>query len=61
MQDQLRIAGLLPTTEPYTAMGYDHVGGGGEQTSPAVLATTGNNAIVDWVLLELRSAGDRHP
>jgi uncharacterized delta-60 repeat protein len=58
MQDQLRIAGLLPTTEPYTAMGYDHVGGGGEQTSPAVLATTGNNAIVDWVLLELRSAGD---
>ncbi|MBL0043319.1 MAG: hypothetical protein IPP33_02530 [Flavobacteriales bacterium] len=36
-------------------MGYAHAGGGGsEQTTAGVLAVTGPNAIVDWVLLELR-------
>jgi|GEM_PF-266349 len=56
MNDGLRSAGLLPLIEPYTALGYGHVGGGGESVSPAVLAVTGDNAIVDWVLVELRSA-----
>lgn len=54
MSDALRSAGLLPVNEPYTALGYAHMGGGGESVSPAVLAVTGNNAIVDWVVLELR-------
>lgn len=45
MRDDLRAAGLVPTTNPY---------GGPESLAPAVLATTGNNAIVDWVRLELR-------
>ncbi len=56
MHDALRSNALLPAQEPYTALGYDHVGGGGETVLPAVLAATGPNAIVDWVVVELRSA-----
>jgi hypothetical protein len=57
MSDALRTAGIVPTSEPYTALGYAQVGGGGAETiTPAVLATTGNNAIVDWVVVELRNA-----
>ena len=56
MNDQLRTALLIPLTEPYTGLGFTHVnGGGGEQTSSGVLAVTGNNAIVDWVMVEVRS------
>ncbi|MBP6311206.1 MAG: hypothetical protein KA408_02985 [Flavobacteriales bacterium] len=56
MNDNLRSASLIPLTEPYTALGFTHVnGGGGEQTSSGVLAVTGNNAIVDWVMVEVRS------
>lgn len=58
MHDSLRVAGLLPLTEPYTAAGYVHVAGGGESTTSAVLSATGPNAIVDWVVLELRDATD---
>ena len=59
MQDSLRQQGLLPLQEPYTAAGYVHVGGGGGETTTApVLAATGSNAIVDWVVLELRDAAD---
>lgn len=56
MTDELRAGGLVPLTEPYTASGYPHVGGGGETTSAPVLAVTGPNAVVDWVVVELRSA-----
>lgn len=56
MNDGPRATGVLPLTEPYAALGYGHVGGGGEATTNAVLSTTGSNAIVDWVLLELRTA-----
>ncbi len=57
MSDALRSAGLVPDSEPYTALGYSQVGGGGGETiAPVVLATTGNNAIVDWVVVELRDA-----
>jgi len=56
MSDALRTAGLLPTTEPYTGLGFAHVGGGGGETVQAsVWNVTGNQAIVDWVMLELRS------
>lgn len=54
MNDALRSGAMLPGTEPYTAMGYSFVGGGGETVLPAVLAVNGNNAIVDWVIVELR-------
>lgn len=58
MNDNLRSGGLLPLAEPYSAMGFSNVaGGGGETTTAGVLATTGNDAIVDWVRIELRSSG----
>ncbi|MBL7937857.1 MAG: trypsin-like peptidase domain-containing protein [Flavobacteriales bacterium] len=53
MTDSLRKAGLIPAQEPYNGLGFGNAGG--ETVSTAVLNTTGNNAIVDWVLLELRS------
>lgn len=56
MNTTLRDLGLIPTVEPYTGLGYTHVGGGGETTTAGVLAVTGVNAIVDWVVLELRDA-----
>lgn len=58
MNDQLRVAGLIPLTEPYTALGLSQAaGGGGETTTPAVLNVTGSNAVVDWVRVELRASG----
>ncbi|MBK9338120.1 MAG: HYR domain-containing protein [Lewinellaceae bacterium] len=58
MNDHLRVNGLIPLQEPYTGLtNFTHTGGGGgEQTTPAVLAVSGPDAIVDWVFLELRSA-----
>ncbi len=55
MGDNLRSLGLLPTTEPYTGLGYSYVGTTGGTTTAPVLAVTGNNAIVDWVAVELRN------
>jgi subtilisin-like proprotein convertase family protein len=54
MRDDLNASSLVPTTEPYTGMGYTHVGGGNETVAQSVLNTTGPDAIVDWVILELR-------
>ncbi|WP_299885924.1 glycosyl hydrolase family 18 protein [uncultured Lacinutrix sp.] len=50
MRDDLRVAGIIPTTSPYAS-------------SPAtcnasVFNITGANAIVDWVEVELRSSGN---
>ncbi len=40
-------------------MGHGNAGGGGGETTTAgVLATTGTNAIVDWVRVELRLSSD---
>ncbi|QMW01778.1 hypothetical protein H3H32_28100 [Spirosoma foliorum] len=61
MRDDLRTKNLLPLIEPYSTpvlvgSGFTHVGGGGnEATTASVLSTTGNNAIVDWVFVELRN------
>lgn len=56
MRDDLRAAGLVPLTEPYTALGFTQTGGGGgETTTTARLSQTGKNAVVDWVLVELRN------
>lgn len=57
MRDDLRAANLLPLTEPYTALGYLYTGSlTALSTTQDVLNTTGVNAIVDWVVVELRSA-----
>ncbi len=58
MSDNLRTLPSFPLTEPYTGLGYTHIGSGFETVSPSVLGVTGNNAVVDWVFLELRAAGD---
>lgn len=58
MNDGLRSNGLVPLTEPYTAMGYTFVNGGGETTTATALSVTGNNAIIDWVVVELRDKND---
>ncbi len=54
MNDGLRTASLLPVNEPYAGLGFVHVGGGGEHLHAPLLSTSGANAIVDWVVLELR-------
>lgn len=58
MHDSLRTKGLLPLLEPYTALGFAQQAGGGESTISQVLGINGADAVVDWVLLELRSATD---
>ncbi len=56
MNDPLRTGGLIPAMEPYTALGFTQTaGGGGETLAPNVLTVGGNDAIVDWVRVELRS------
>ena len=56
MNDDLRAASLIPSAEPYTSLsGFTHAGSGGGETAPAsVFTPTGNDAIVDWVFVELR-------
>lgn len=59
MEDHLREAGKIPLTEPFTTLGFRHLnGGGGEVLNSNVLKTTGNDAIVDWVFVELRDKND---
>jgi hypothetical protein len=57
MNDALRSASLLPNTQPFTALGYTFTGapGAGGTVAASVFTTTGNNAIVDWVIVELRN------
>jgi len=58
MSDVLRSGSMLPSTQPYTAMGYSFTGfpGAGTTLGAGVLTVTGGNAIVDWVIVELRTA-----
>ena len=58
MNDSLRTLADFPLAEPYSALGFaSAAGSGAETTSAGVLAVTGNDAIVDWVRIELRAAG----
>ncbi|MEM9823301.1 MAG: HYR domain-containing protein, partial [Bacteroidota bacterium] len=50
MNDDLRILDLIPSTEPYS--------NNGETVDASVLAIEGGDAIVDWVVIELRSELD---
>lgn len=57
MHDSLRTKHLLPLDEPYAELGYVHIGDGGtEHTAEEIFGVTGPDAIVDWVVLELREA-----
>ena len=49
MRDDLRVGGLIPTTSNYAD---------GLTCNASVFTPTGANAIVDWVFVELRDAGD---
>ena len=57
MRDDLREQGLLPMTEPYSALGYV-IDNTGAAIDADVLAITGQNAVVDWVIVELRDQDD---
>lgn len=59
MDDYVKTLGNFPTSDPYSIAplntGFAHVSNPTvATTTPLVLGTTGNNAIVDWVFLELR-------
>ena len=61
MKDDLRAGNYLPTFEPYSSLNYEYVNAfvGETMIDPvSLLAITGNNAVVDWVFLELRDAND---
>jgi uncharacterized repeat protein (TIGR03803 family) len=58
MNSTLRSQPAFPLTEPFTAAGFTIVGGGGETINASVLATSGDNAVVDWILIELRDAAN---
>ena len=49
MNDNLRTLGLIPTTSPYPDAAT---------ANASVFAITGNNAIVDWVWVEVRASND---
>ena len=63
MRDDLRTMGLIPLNQPYSASlspRFAHVGGGGESTSALLLSQNAftQDAIVDWVFIEIRAAAD---
>jgi hypothetical protein len=61
MTDALRANGLLPTLEPFTGLGFTQKGfGGGETVAPGVFSVGGPDAIVDWVLVEVRDGEDHN-
>lgn len=59
MNDALRTANYIPLTEPYTDKGMLTQGGGQTVAAP-VFDETNHDAIVDWVLVELRDQNDSH-
>ncbi len=60
MRDDLRTAGLIPLTEPYSALGFAMVGGQGTMVAADLLADQASwtSNVVDWVLIDFRSAID---
>lgn len=54
MRSDLSRNGLLPSTEPYSDLGYVHPSCGGESFEPWIADTSVVDPIVDWVRVELR-------
>lgn len=60
MNDNLRAVGAIPTSQPFINLGFNLVNIGSDTTTTqTVLDVTGNNAIVDWVLVELRDKSNK--
>lgn len=55
MSDGLRANGLVPAHEPYTALGYKFTSGEQAVAEESVFDAVGKNAIIDWVIVELRN------
>ncbi len=55
MRDNLRTRGVIPPAEPYTALGFTGITPAQVAMDPQLWNRTGANAVVDWVLVELRS------
>lgn len=55
MSGQLQVKSLLPVVQPYSVEPFSYAGN--EQLSADVLAASGQDAVVDWMLLELRNIG----
>jgi hypothetical protein len=53
MRDNLRTLNLIPASQPYNVTPFNYAGT--ETIGTGVLAVSGQDAIVDWVLVELRS------
>ncbi|MBK7762450.1 MAG: S8 family serine peptidase [Bacteroidetes bacterium] len=61
MHDSLRTNNLIPLTEPYSYPPYNFpqfAYSGGETMNASLLSISGNDAIIDWVYLELRLASN---
>ncbi|MEB4590436.1 hypothetical protein VSS37_05555 [Candidatus Thiothrix sp. Deng01] len=56
MRDNLRQKSYLPLSQPYNDLANHYAGE--ETTTAAILATSGDDAPVDWVLVELRDKDD---
>jgi hypothetical protein len=55
MRDDLRVREFIPAAQPYDALNLHQ---GNERADPVLLEQSGDNAIVDWLLVELRNAAD---
>lgn len=53
MDDKLRQMSFIPNAQPFNAAPWNYAGT--ETIQPLVLDSTGNDAIVDWVLVEIRN------
>ena len=64
MNDGLRFYNKIPLSQPYSTITFTGTQStapytGTETTTTTVLGVTGANAIVDWVMIELRNAANR--
>ena len=60
MNDDLRVQGLIPWSEPYSELdGFNHkLNEDTEVIGSDILEIEGNDAIVDWIFVELRDANN---
>jgi hypothetical protein len=54
MSDQLRVQNLIPLAHPYTDISRYKFGNKSKNVIPAIFQVQGNDAIVDWVYIEIK-------